>query len=180
MAGSFWFDLLFNHLGYSLSVEKKNPCCYEVWQPAPVAGDPDMQSSINHVSVLVVFFFHTSPNLGHPPPPSSPSACHFTRSCAWAHHMKDDICIGLCGGEIGYCSCFLSLLHSLLSLTQFLNFHLLSEGFFYFLKKISILVALLGSLRNILLLIHDFTRIHTWRVGAYERPESTSTWVFNL
>ena len=63
-----------------------------------------MQRRINHVVVLVVFQPHVSKTRSHLP---SASACHFTRSAAWAHQMKNDICIGLCGGEIGYCVCLL-------------------------------------------------------------------------
>lgn len=91
-----------------------------------LAGDSDMQSSINHVFVLVVFQPHNSKTRSHLPPAS---ACHVTRSSAWARHMKNDICIGLCRGKLAYCSCLLSLCHSFLSVIQFFNLYLFREHF---------------------------------------------------
>lgn len=115
-----------------------------------------MQSSINHVVVLVVFQPHISKSRSHLPPAS---ACHFTRSSAWARHTKDDICIGLCGGKLAYRSCLLSLLHSFLSVTQFFNLYLLREGFLSM-----IALSCFSSLSSILLLIRAFTHIHTWEL----------------
>lgn len=51
----------------------------KAWQLTQIAGDPDMQSSINHVVVLVVFQPHVSKTRSHLPPAS---ACHFTRTSA--------------------------------------------------------------------------------------------------
>lgn len=128
-SGKLLVCLPFNQLGFSLSV---NSAAVRRDNRLKRRGDPDMQSSINHVVVLVVFQPHVSKTRSELPPAS---ACHFTRSSAWSHHMKNDICIGLCvwgwWGGVGYYSCLFSLLHSFLSVTQFFfkNFYLLSEGF---------------------------------------------------
>lgn len=102
----------FNQLRYSPLV---NSAAKKAWQQTQVAVEADMRSSINHVVVLVVFF-SSQKTRSHLPPAFT---CHFTRSSAWARHTKNDICIGLHGGKLAYCSCLLSLLHSFLSVTQF-------------------------------------------------------------
>lgn len=136
-----------------------------------------MQSSINHVVVLDVFFSPLRQKLGHinPPPPPNASACHFTRSSAWARHTKDDICIGLCGGELAYCSCLLSLLHSFLSVTQFFNLYLLREGFLCMFAPLPHLSLPLSETSCfIFMFLHTFTP-GSCRVQAQTLP-SRSTW----
>lgn len=132
-----------------------------------------MQSSINHVVVLVVFFSfffsHTSTKLGHIFP--QPLLAILPDRLLERRHTKTDICIGLCGGKLAYCFGFLSLLLSFLSVTQFFNLYLLREGFLIvFPLSLSLSCSFFfPSLRNIVLHIHDFTHIHTWE------PQSTST-----
>lgn len=87
-----------------------------------------MQSSINHVVVLVVFLAHFAKNQVTPPPPM-PLLAILPDRLPEPAIRRDDICIGLCGGKLAYCSCLLSLLHSFLSVTQFFNLYLLREGF---------------------------------------------------
>lgn len=91
-------------------------------------------------------FFKTRSRL---PPPYH----FFTRSSAWAHHMKNDICISPCWGGVGYHSCLHRLLHSFLSVTHFCCSTFIWKG------RISL------SLSSWLMLhIHSFTRAHTWEL----------------
>lgn len=67
--------------------------------------------------------------------------------------MKNDICISLCWGGVGYHSCLRRLLHSFLSVTHFCC------STFIWKWRISL------SLSSWLMLhIHSFTHAHTWEL----------------
>lgn len=108
-----------------------------------------MRHSINHVVVLVVFQPCISKTRSHLPPafclPFYQIVCLSQPYEKWYLHRT-------LWGEV---DCFLSLLHSFLSVTQFFNL-LFIEGRF--------LLSIFPSFRNILLRIHDFTQSHTWEL----------------